>query len=109
MPDQHDWNRHVIEEFRANGGKVGGYFADKDLFLLTTTGAKSGQPRVIPLASIPDVERLITFASKAGAPTHPDWYSNLLAHPEITVAEGGAHPCLAVLQADRACSGENVH
>ena len=88
MPDQHDWNRRVIEEFRANGGKVGGYFADKDLLLLTTTGAKSGQPRVIPLAYIPDGDRLITFASKAGAPTHPAWYYNLLAHPEVTVEVG---------------------
>jgi deazaflavin-dependent oxidoreductase (nitroreductase family) len=88
MPDQNDRNRQVIEEFRTNGGKVGGYFADKDLFLVTTTGAKSGQPRIIPLAYIPDGERLITFASKAGAPTHPDWYYNLLAHPEITVEVG---------------------
>ncbi len=88
MQEQNDWNRQVIEEFRANGGKVGGYFADITLFLLTTTGAKSGQQRTIPLAYVPDGERLITFASKGGAPTNPDWYYNLLAHPEVTVEVG---------------------
>ncbi len=88
MQKQSDWNRQVIEEFRANGGKVGGYFADKTLFLLTTTGAKSGQQRIIPLAYIPDGERLITFASNGGAPTNPAWYYNLLAHPEVTVEVG---------------------
>jgi deazaflavin-dependent oxidoreductase (nitroreductase family) len=88
MQERNDRNRQVIEEFRANGGKVGGWFADKPLLLLTTTGAKSGQQRIIPLAYVPDGERLILFASKAGAPTNPDWYYNLLAHPEVTVEVG---------------------
>jgi deazaflavin-dependent oxidoreductase (nitroreductase family) len=88
MQGRNDRNRQVIEEFRKNEGKVGGWFADKALLLLTTTGAKSGQQRIIPLAYVPDGERLIIFASKAGAPTNPDWYYNLLAHSEVTVEVG---------------------
>ena len=81
-------NQNIIEEFRANGGKVGGYFANASLLLLTTTGAKSGTLRVNPLAYIPDGDRLVVIASKAGAPTNPDWYYNLLAHPTATVEVG---------------------
>jgi deazaflavin-dependent oxidoreductase (nitroreductase family) len=83
-----DFNQNIIAEFRANGGKVGGYFANSSLLLLTTTGAKSGQPRVTPLAYLTDGDRLIIIASKAGAPTNPDWYHNLLAHPVATVEVG---------------------
>jgi deazaflavin-dependent oxidoreductase (nitroreductase family) len=83
-----DFNQNIIAEFRANGGKVGGYFANSSLLLLTTTGAKSGQPRVTPLAYVTDGDRLIIIASKAGAPTNPDWYHNLLAHPVATVEVG---------------------
>ncbi|HLG79067.1 MAG TPA: nitroreductase family deazaflavin-dependent oxidoreductase [Ktedonobacteraceae bacterium] len=83
-----DWNRQVIEEFRANGGKVGGQFAGAPLLLLTTTGAKSGQPRIAPLAYANDGGHIYIFASKAGAPTNPDWYHNLLAHPDVTVEIG---------------------
>ncbi len=71
MRDRNDWNRQTIEEFRANGGKVGGMWEGKPLLLLTTTGAKSGQRRTNP-----------------GTPTNPDWYYNLLAHPEVTVEVG---------------------
>ena len=88
MQGRNDWNRQVIEEFHANGGKVGGYYADIPLLLLTTTGAKSGQQRIKPLAYLPDGGRLILFASNKGAPTSPDWYYNLLAHPEVTVEVG---------------------
>jgi deazaflavin-dependent oxidoreductase (nitroreductase family) len=88
MPDVNDWNRQIIEEFRANEGKVGGPFAGGTLLLLTTTGAKSGKQRTNPLAYLPDGERLVIIASKAGAPTHPDWYHNLIAHPEVTVEVG---------------------
>lgn len=88
MPDRSDWNRQIIEEFRANEGKVGGVWEGRRLLLLTTTGAKSGQRRTTPLAYLPDGERLLIFGSKAGAPTHPDWYHNLVAHPDVTVEVG---------------------
>lgn len=86
--NMNDWNRQIIEEFHANAGKVGGPFQNATLLLLTTIGAKSGQPRISPLAYLPDGERVFIFASKGGAPTNPDWYHNLLAHPEVTVEIG---------------------
>jgi deazaflavin-dependent oxidoreductase (nitroreductase family) len=83
-----DFNRSVIEEFRANGGTVGA-FATVPVVLLTTTGAKSGRERVNPLAALPaDDGTLYVFASKGGAPTNPDWYHNQLAHPEVQVEFG---------------------
>ena len=85
---QNDWNSRVIEEFRTNGGKVGGPFEGAPLLLLTTTGARSGQRRTTPLVYLPDGERMLIFASKAGAPTNPDWYHNLVAHPQTTVEVG---------------------
>ncbi len=91
MPDWteiNNWNSQIIAEFRANGGKVGAPFEGAPLLLLTTTGAKSGQKHTTPLVYLPDGERLVIFASKAGAPTHPDWYYNLLAHPQVTVEMG---------------------
>ena len=86
--DYNAFNRQLIEEFRANGGKVGGMFAGAPLLLLTTTGAKSGQQRVAPLAYTTDNGRLVVIASKGGAPTHPDWFHNLRANPEATVEVG---------------------
>ena len=86
--DYNAFNRQLIEEFRANGGKVGGMFAGAPLLLLTTTGAKSGQPRVAPLAYTTDNGRLVVIASKGGAPTHPDWFHNLRANPDVTVEVG---------------------
>lgn len=83
-----DWNSQIIEEFHANGGKVGGPFEGGNLLLLTTTGAKSGQQRTNPLAYFPDGNRMFIVASKAGAPTNPDWYYNLLAHPTAKVEVG---------------------
>lgn len=83
-----DWNDQVIAEFRANEGKVGGPFKGAPLLLLTTTGAKSGQKRISPLMYLPDGDRMLIFASKGGAPTNPDWYHNLLAHPQATVEAG---------------------
>ncbi len=82
-----DWNTQVIEEFRANGGKVK-QFAHQPLLLLHTKGAKSGQERINPLAYLADGDRLLIFASRAGLPTNPDWYYNLLAHPDVTVEVG---------------------
>ncbi|PXX61547.1 deazaflavin-dependent oxidoreductase (nitroreductase family) [Nocardia tenerifensis] len=83
-----DWNTKIIEEFRANEGKVGGPFEGKDLLLLTTTGAKSGLPRTSPVAYLRDQGRLVIIASKAGAPTSPDWYHNLRANPDVTIEIG---------------------
>lgn len=88
MSERNSFNQNVITEFRANGGKVGGYFANMPLLLLTTIGAKSGQTRISPLAYMNDGDRIIIIASKAGAPTNPDWYYNLQAHPEATVEIG---------------------
>ena len=88
MTTQNEWNRGVIEEFRNNGGKVGGGFEGAPLLLLHTVGAKSGQPRVNPVMYLPDGERRIVFASKAGAPTSPDWFHNLVANPEVSIEVG---------------------
>jgi deazaflavin-dependent oxidoreductase (nitroreductase family) len=86
--DYNDWNQQIIKEFRANEGKVGGQFAGATLLLLHTTGAKSGQERISPLVYQADDGRYLIFASKAGAPTNPDWYHNLLAYPEVTIEVG---------------------
>jgi deazaflavin-dependent oxidoreductase (nitroreductase family) len=83
-----DWNQKVIEEFRTNEGKVGGNFANMDLLLLHTVGAKTGIPRVNPVATMPDGEQFVIIASKGGAPSHPDWYYNLVANPEVKVEFG---------------------
>src|SRR5262245_10822248 len=83
-----DHNRHVIAEFRAKAGKVGGPFEGRPLLLLTTTGAKSGQPRTSPLVYTTDGDRLVVIASKGGAPTNPAWYHNLRANPEVTLEVG---------------------
>ena len=88
MVEEKDWNRAIIEEFRANEGKVGGPFEGFPLLLLHTTGAKSGQARVNPLAYQVDGDRLMVFASKAGAPTNPDWFYNVIANPDVTVEVG---------------------
>ena len=80
-----DWNTQIIEEFRANDGKVGGQFEGAPLLLLHSTGAKSGQARVNPMMYLADGDNLVVFASKAGAPTSPDWYHNLVANPRASV------------------------
>jgi deazaflavin-dependent oxidoreductase (nitroreductase family) len=88
MTEMHDFNRGIIEEFRANHGKVGGGFDGASLVLLTTTGAKTGTQRVNPLATLAQNDTLYVFASKGGAPTDPDWYRNLVAHPDVEVEYG---------------------
>jgi deazaflavin-dependent oxidoreductase (nitroreductase family) len=88
MADTTDVNTQIIEEFRANQGVVGGPFEGMPLLLLTTVGAKSGKARVVPVACREEGDRLYVFASKAGAPTNPDWYHNLVAEPEVTVEFG---------------------
>ena len=85
MNSLEDRNKAVIEEFRTHGGQVQGW---APLMLLTTTGAKTGQPRIAPLMLVTDGDRLLAVASKGGYPKHPDWYLNLLAHPEVTVEVG---------------------
>jgi len=86
MPN--DWNKNIIEEFRANEGKVGGAFAGGTLLLLHTIGAKSNKERVNPVAYVKDGDRFVVIASKGGAPTNPDWYYNIVANPLITVEVG---------------------
>jgi deazaflavin-dependent oxidoreductase (nitroreductase family) len=89
MSEFADWNARVIEEFRASGGQVGGQFDGAPLLLLHTTGARSGAERVNPMMYLDlDAGRYV-FASKAGADTDPDWYRNLVAHPEVSVEAGG--------------------
>ena len=83
-----DFNQAIIDEFRANGGKVGGYFAGANMLLLHTIGAKSGLPRTNPLVYTTDGDRMVIIASKGGADSNPDWYYNLLANPTITVELG---------------------
>lgn len=87
MSSQKEYNQTVIAEFRANGGKVA-HFATTPLLLLTTVGAKSGQPRTSPLAYTTDGDRFILIASDKGSPAHPGWYYNVLAHPIVTVEIG---------------------
>jgi deazaflavin-dependent oxidoreductase (nitroreductase family) len=77
-----------VVEFRANGGKTFGIFRDQPLLLLTTTGAKSGEPRTTPLVYTRDGDHLVIVASNGGAPSHPSWFLNVLAHPEVTVEVG---------------------
>ena len=83
-----DFNQQISEEFRASGGRLGGGFAGAPMLLLHTTGAKSGKDRVNPLAYQQDGDRLVVFASKAGAPTNPDWFHNLKANPAVTAEVG---------------------
>lgn len=83
-----DWNQKIIEEFRANGGKVGGNFEGRTLLLLHSIGAKSGQERVNPTAYVRDGENFVIIASKGGAPTNPDWYYNLVANPLVNIEVG---------------------
>src|SRR5450631_4045823 len=84
-----DWNSKIIEEFRTNGGKVGGPFEGAPVLLLTTTGRRTGTPRTSPMMYLDDgAGRWLVFASKAGAPTNPDWFTNLRANPDVTVEIG---------------------
>ncbi len=88
MSEANDRNKGIIDEFRANQGRVGGHFEGKTLLLLHTKGAKSGQERINPVAYVKDGERFVVIASKGGAPTHPDWYHNLVANPHVTIEVG---------------------
>jgi deazaflavin-dependent oxidoreductase (nitroreductase family) len=83
-----DFNAQIIEEFRANDGRVGGMFEGAPMLLLHHVGAKSGTSRVNPLVYQPGDGRYVVFASKGGAPTNPDWYYNLKANPHTSVEVG---------------------
>ena len=83
-----DWNRQAIEEFRRQGGKVGGFYEGAPLLLLTTIGRRSGKPCTTPLGYQTDGDRLIVIAANIGATKNPDWYYHLVAHPQVTVEIG---------------------
>jgi deazaflavin-dependent oxidoreductase (nitroreductase family) len=85
MSGPNTYNQHIIEQFRSTGGTTD---FPGPVVLLTTTGAKSGQPRTTPVGYARDGDDLIIIASAGGAPTHPDWYYNLVAHPMVTVELG---------------------
>ena len=87
MADRSNWNSAIIEEFRANEGRVGA-FASQPLLLLTHTGARSGRQRTNPLAYLADGDRFVVFATKGGSPTNPDWFHNLVANPTVTIEVG---------------------
>jgi deazaflavin-dependent oxidoreductase (nitroreductase family) len=84
-----DWNQKIIDEFRANEGRVGGNFAGAPLLLLHTTGARSGAERVNPMMYLAEGDHKYVFASFAGRPENPAWYHNLVANPQVTVEAGG--------------------
>jgi deazaflavin-dependent oxidoreductase (nitroreductase family) len=106
-----DWNTTIIKEFRANEGRLGGQFEGAPMLLLTTTGAKTGKSRTSPMMYLPDnanADRVYVFASKAGAPTNPDWYHNLSANPTVTV-ERGAESYEAIAEPLTGAERDNVY
>ena len=88
MPEVNDFNQKIVDEFRSNAGRVGGPFEGAPMLLLHTTGAKSGAERVNPMMYLDFEGRRFVFASKAGAPSNPDWYRNLVANPDVSVEVG---------------------
>jgi len=102
-----DYNTTIIEEFRANGGRVGGMWEGTTLVLLHHIGAKSGIERVTPVACSPRGEgRFAIWAANGGAPTHPNWYHNLKAHPQITVEVGAETFAVLARELDAAARAE---
>lgn len=89
--DMTEFNKKIIDEFRANKGVVGGQFAGAPMLLLTTTGAKSGRSHTTPLVYSKDGDQIVVIASKAGSPTNPAWYHNLKAHPTVSLEVGTQH------------------
>ncbi|WP_448610903.1 nitroreductase family deazaflavin-dependent oxidoreductase [Geodermatophilus sp. URMC 60] len=101
MPNPFD--QHVIDQFRATGGRVGGPFEGATLLLLTTRGVRTGRPHTTPVGRLTDpLGRTLVVASAGGAPRHPQWFRNLLAHPEVTVEDGARTwtACAVVLEGD---------
>ena len=97
-----DWNDRIIDEFRSNDGRVGGHFDGAPMILIHHIGARSGTERVTPLVYLPEGDRMAIFATKAGAPTNPDWYHNLKANPAIDVEVGTDRFPVAVTEVDGA-------
>lgn len=96
--DQKAYNQQLVAQFRANREQVGDQFAGRPLLLLTTRGARSGRAHTTPMMYVRDGDRLLVIASNAGAPTAPDWYHNLVAHPDVTVEVGAeTYPATAVV------------
>ena len=97
MSEYNDFNANIIDEFRANEGRVGGMFEGAPLLILHTTGARSGTERLAPLMYLDLDDRMFVFASKAGAHSHPDWYHNVRANPSVTIEVGtDSHAKMAV-------------
>src|SRR5215218_8019548 len=89
MSEDRDWNAEIIAEFRANNGEVKAPYDDPPpMLLLHTIGARSGKEHVVPMRAMPDGDALYVFASAHGSARHPDWYHNLVAHPDITIEKG---------------------
>jgi deazaflavin-dependent oxidoreductase (nitroreductase family) len=89
MSEARDWNAEVIAEFRASGGAVAAPYDDPPpMLLIHTIGAKSGKEHVVPMRCLPDGEALYVFASAHGSERNPDWYHNIVAHPDITIEKG---------------------
>jgi deazaflavin-dependent oxidoreductase (nitroreductase family) len=89
IDELHEWNRKMVEEFRANGGKPGGPFAGSPLLLLHTIGARTGEERINPLMYQDLMNgKVAVFATANGAPTHPDWYYNLVVNPNVSAEIG---------------------
>ncbi len=88
VTNRNERNRTIIDEFRSNGGMVGGSFEGRPVLLLSTTGAKTGLRRLNPLMYLADGDRWLVFASKGGGPKNPDWYHNLVADPAVTIEVG---------------------
>src|SRR5215467_4280919 len=89
LADPLEANRRIVEEYRAKAGQVAGMGGPSRMLLLTTRGARSGQPRTAPMMYVTDGDRLVVYASNVGAHRHPAWYLNVVAHPEVTVEVGG--------------------
>ena len=111
MPEERDWNAEVIAEFRANQGRVAAPYDDPPpMLLLHTIGARSGREHVVPMRCLPDGDRLYVFASAHGSARHPDWYHNVVAHPDFTIEMGTRgghrdHPCARHRGARRGAGG----
>ncbi len=88
MNERLTYNQQIIDEFRANNGVCGGRFEGMPMVLITMTGAKSGRTLTSPLVCSTDGDDVVIIASMGGAPTHPNWYYNLVANPTITVELG---------------------
>jgi deazaflavin-dependent oxidoreductase (nitroreductase family) len=86
----HDWNKGIIDEFHKNHGKVGGQFEGAPILLIHHTGARTGKVRINPVMYLKDGDRFLVFSSKGGAPSNPDWYYNLKAHPDVQIEVGDA-------------------